>query len=92
MKRSRHSVIVVGYWKIAKEELPTRKTPYASKYGVPVLGFDLSEFKDSGSCNPFEVSFMFKEKQFLSNCTNGEWIPVDITHWIELPNVPVIMI
>lgn len=96
MKKARYKLFAEGftvaYWKVVKEELPTRKTSYASKYGVPVLGFDLGEFKDSGSCNPFEVSFMFKEKQFMQFCTNGKRIPVDITHWIELPNSPVIEI
>jgi hypothetical protein len=77
-------------WRVVKEELPNKQTRYAGRYGVTVLGFDLDEYVDSGSCDPCEVSFDFKKKQFLSLCTNGSWIAVGITHWTPKPPIPVL--
>jgi hypothetical protein len=79
-------------WRVCTEEQPTRKTLYASKYGVTVLGFDLDEYLDSGSCNPFDVNYDFKKRQFLMLAYGkGKtlWVPVCITHWMPLPPIPV---
>lgn len=78
-------------WHKVSQKLPNKKTRYASKYGVPVLGFDEDEYKDSGSCNPFIVSFMYKEKCFfqIAHGKKGTcWVPAEITHWTELPKGP----
>lgn len=81
-------------WRIAKDELPNRKTRYAGKYGVLVLAFDLDEFIDSGSCDPAHICYDFKKKQFLSLAHGYKgavvWIPTNVTHWLPLPPIPVI--
>lgn len=78
-------------WRDVKRELPDRKTPYASKFGVPVLGFDLDEYYDSG-CEPMTLLFSFKSKQFEALCCGGAggstFIPVGITHWLPMPPIP----
>jgi len=79
-------------WRIAKNELPDRKTRYAGKFGVPVLAFDLDEFIDSGSCDPASVCYDFKKKQFLSLAYGSKgtvWLPTLVTHWLPLPPNPV---
>lgn len=74
-------------WRDVKKELPNRETPYASKYGVSVLGFDLDEYLDS-SCQPTDLIFNFESKKFEAQCTNGSFIPVGITHWLPMPPIP----
>lgn len=81
-------------WISVKKRLPDKNTLYASKYGVPVICFDLREIKDSGYCIPTEVDFHFKEKWFMQLATSAGktiWIPADVTHWREIPPVPVKM-
>ena len=79
-------------WRIAEKERPKRTTRYASKYGVPVLGFDMKEYKDSGSCIPFVVDYSFEKKEFFSLHAGSHtilWLPVPVTHWTTLPPIPV---
>jgi len=79
-------------WRVCKEEVPTRKTVHAGKYGVTVLGFDFDEYLDSGSCIPFDVLYDFKKKKFMSLAHgNGKtiWIETCLTHWMPLPSGPV---
>jgi hypothetical protein len=80
-------------WRVVNKELPNLKTPYSGKYGVQVLAFDLHEYINSGSCQPFNASFIFKEKQF--KCIfypGGKMLPVEVTHWVPLPPIPIIEI
>lgn len=80
-------------WHKITNKLPDKNTRYAGRHGVTVLGFDENEYNDSGSCDPKEVSFMFKEKIFLV-CAYGKdnisWVRDTITHWKELPKIPII--
>jgi hypothetical protein len=82
-------------WIKVTDSLPNEHTRYAGKYGVCVLSFDENEFKDSGSCIPSKVTFIFKEANFFSlyypiGDHTREWLPVIVTHWTELPEIPQI--
>jgi hypothetical protein len=76
-------------WYRVNKELPNKKTRYAGRFGVTVLGFDLDEFIDSGSCNPKHLIFKFKSKQFEDLGSDGSFYPVGITHWTPLPPIPI---
>ena len=81
----------VPKWHKVSKCHPTNKTRHARRYGVPVLGFDEDEFKDSGYCTPFDVNYDFKKKWFYQLAHGSEgvvWVEAMITHWIELPEVP----
>jgi hypothetical protein len=83
-------------WICTNKQLPNRKTRYASTFGVPVLGFDLNEVKDSGYYIPHEIVFHFEKSEFETLAINpwrGKtiWIPVSITHWQPLPEAPIKM-
>jgi hypothetical protein len=79
-------------WRVAKDELPNQKTPYAGKYWVQVLAFDLDEFIDSGSCDPAHICYDFRKKQFITLAYGSKgtvWIPINVTHWLPLPPIPI---
>jgi hypothetical protein len=50
-------------WRVAKDELPDRKTRYAGKFGVFVNAFNLQEYIDSGSWRKCRVSFIVKARR-----------------------------
>lgn len=79
-------------WRVAKDELPDRKTRYAGKFGVFVNAFNLQEYIDSGSYMPCHIWYGFKKKQFMDLAYEGNdvaWLPIDVTHWLPLPPIPV---
>jgi Protein of unknown function (DUF551) len=80
-------------WHKVSKKLPDKKTNYANKYRVLVLGFDEREYKDSGSCKPFMVSFLYMEKCFYQIAYgpdgNSCWVSAEVTHWAELPKGPI---
>lgn len=89
-------------WHKVSEKLPNKKTRYAGRYEVQVLGFDEDEYKDSGSYTPCHVIFNFKNMpkrpelgiypnsfvQLASSHDGAIWYPAEITHWAELPEGP----
>jgi len=72
-------------WINVNDKLPDRNTRYASKYGVSVLGFDISDHRPE----PFEVIFNYGKKWFEELCHGpaGEecWLSASVSHWMELP-------
>ena len=86
---------------ISVKILPNRKTPYAGKYGVPVLIFDIKEDEDCGD-KPREALFDFRKKIFKNYACNhscecnkfkkyGNWYEEKATHWQPLPEKPLII-
>lgn len=79
-------------WISVKKALPNKKTRYAGKHGVSVLIFDKREYDDSGSFHPVDSLFDFKKKWFMTYASGpkgGMWVPIDVTHWMEMPTIPV---
>jgi len=80
-------------WINIKDRLPDRDTKYAAKYGVSVLCYDRGEEKSSGYYTPTECTFNFEKNIFETlHYSFGKGLPrllpVDITHWKELPDIP----
>ena len=74
--------------------LPTKETRYAGTHAVTVLAYDEDEYKDSGSCRPYDVTFQFKDKRFMQLASGSDgsiWIDACITHWMEMPKAPYLL-
>ncbi len=81
-------------WIRIEDRLPTKETIHSGKCGVSVLYYDEVEAKDYGYFNPYICSFSFVKQVFLGQSPGlndleyGDWVPVELTHWIPLPGTP----
>jgi len=79
-----------GEWIDINDRVPDKNTMYAGEYGVPVIVVDMDEY---GTLRPFDASFNFKEQQFqvlIFGADDPEWVQAELTHWIELPKLPIL--
>lgn len=81
-------------WISIKKKVPNSKTRYAGTHAVTVLGYDEDEYKDSGSCQPYDVTFTFKTQKFMQLAFGDNksiWIEASITHWMPMPKAPYLL-
>ena len=75
-------------WHKVEDKLPDQNTRHAGKFGVGVIGVDMSEY---GKVTPHNYSFDFRIQQFRTlaiGTMDCEWVSAKLTHWMPMPELP----